>query len=335
MILTIQFGQMEDTIYGEIKVESPVILKLINTRAFLRLKKINQYGGVNFIFKDRFQVSRYEHSIGVWHVLYSLGCNLETQVAGLLHDIGHTAFSHMVDGAMAIKTEDYHEKIAHKYLDDLDEVNSILKELNISLKNVDDYSEIKKSLPDVGADRLDYAIRDYVASTGEKSGFGKTVLDNIILMGRNIIFKNTDIAKEFALTGLEAMWNVIYEPNVAVVYQSLIEIIRDGLTEGWLTDKELCSDDETVFKIFRANKYRFDSKYFDIFEKPYRVIQGDLRDHDFKHIKLKARYFDPMVLVDNQTKRVSDLDDDFRNKLEEWKELFENRKDGAYYKIVL
>ena len=39
----------------------------------------------------------FEHSLGVYLLLRRLGADRREQVAGLLHDISHTAFSHAVD----------------------------------------------------------------------------------------------------------------------------------------------------------------------------------------------------------------------------------------------
>jgi HD superfamily phosphohydrolase len=47
-----------DEIYGEIVIENELILRLINTKPFQRLKEINQYGAVNFVFEEGYQTSR-------------------------------------------------------------------------------------------------------------------------------------------------------------------------------------------------------------------------------------------------------------------------------------
>jgi uncharacterized protein len=325
--------EINDRLYGKIEVTDPIVLEIINTNAFQRLKRINQYGGVNFIYPDRFQTTRFEHSIAVWHILHTLGASEEAQIVGLLHDVGHLAFSHMVDQAMESETENYHETIMH-LMPGMDEIKAILKKNDIKMQNVDTYPEIKKSLPDIGADRLDYAMRDYVAATGEETDIGKRVLDSIELNGRDIVFTDLDVAVEFSLKGVKAMWEVIYEPSVAVVYQSLIEMIRLGMKEGWLKEEALFGDDAAVLEILKKNREKYDRKYIDIFEKKFTVEPSSEAEADLKHVKLKARYFDPFVKTDKGLKQASELSPKLKAELEKMSQIFEERKGGVFYRIV-
>lgn len=54
---------------------------------------------------------RYDHSVGVMLLIRMLGGTLEEQIAGLLHDVSHTAFSHVADYVFENRDEDYHEII--------------------------------------------------------------------------------------------------------------------------------------------------------------------------------------------------------------------------------
>ena len=42
-------------------------------------------------------ITRYEHSVGVMLLARRVGGGLREQVAALLHDVSHTAFSHVID----------------------------------------------------------------------------------------------------------------------------------------------------------------------------------------------------------------------------------------------
>src|ERR1700678_3028959 len=82
-----------DRVYGRMTVEDAGILDLIGCPTFQRLKGVRQAGpsSLAFPFKD---VTRFEHSLGVFVLLRRLRASRREQVAGLLHDISHTAFSH-------------------------------------------------------------------------------------------------------------------------------------------------------------------------------------------------------------------------------------------------
>jgi HD superfamily phosphohydrolase len=53
--------------------------------------------------------TRFDHSAGVMLRIRRLGGSLWEQLAGLLHDVLHTAFSHLIDYVLEVAEEDYHE----------------------------------------------------------------------------------------------------------------------------------------------------------------------------------------------------------------------------------
>ncbi len=97
-----------DDIYGEFEVEK-VLEELIFSDPVQRLKGIHQ-GGASYLVNQKWNETRLDHSIGVMLLIRKLGGSLEEQIAGLLHDVSHTAFSHVIDFVFENKEEDYHEK---------------------------------------------------------------------------------------------------------------------------------------------------------------------------------------------------------------------------------
>ena len=125
--------KISDELYGECYVDD-VIYEIINTKIFKRLKNIYQSGG-GYLVNDLWNVNRQEHSIGTMILSLKFGGNIEEQIRALLHDISHTAFSHVIDYILKNENEDYHEKIQKNFLND-EELVSILRKYNLNIKRI-------------------------------------------------------------------------------------------------------------------------------------------------------------------------------------------------------
>lgn len=106
----------QDAVYGEISISHPLVVKLINSPPLQRLKSIDMAGYSKGFYPGTRQ-SRFEHSIGVFHLLSIHGASLEECVHGLLHDVSHTVFSHAVDYALEAgcgEKQDFQDNVFHR-----------------------------------------------------------------------------------------------------------------------------------------------------------------------------------------------------------------------------
>uniref|UniRef100_A0A3P9DUK0 HD/PDEase domain-containing protein n=1 Tax=Maylandia zebra TaxID=106582 RepID=A0A3P9DUK0_9CICH len=111
-----------DPIHGHIELH-PLLVKIIDTPQFQRLRNIKQLGGGYFVFPGASH-NRFEHSIGVGHLAGELAKTLKlkqpeldiserdvlcVQIAGLCHDLGHGPFSHLFDGMFNPEADPEHK----------------------------------------------------------------------------------------------------------------------------------------------------------------------------------------------------------------------------------
>lgn len=156
-------ARIVDTFYGSFEIQEPILLELIDSPSFQRLKHIHQYG-VAYYTTHQEEYNRYEHSIGVFVILRANGASLEEQVAGLLHDVSHTAFSHVGDWVYGKENQekDYQNGIHSRYLEESG-FGEILRKYDLSpdqiLPNGELFPALENSLPNLCADRIDYNIQ--------------------------------------------------------------------------------------------------------------------------------------------------------------------------------
>ncbi|MBA3785143.1 MAG: HD domain-containing protein [Acidobacteria bacterium] len=166
--------------------EGKLLARLIDTAEFQRLRRIKQLGLALFAYQSA-EHSRFTHSLGALHLATRTLDKLKTKyeisneaqiavrVAALLHDIGHGAFSHVIETILGF----HHEQFTiEAVLSNETEVGQILREFSNDLpENVasiirGDFrpmalAQLVSSQLDV--DRMDYLLRDSLM-TGAKYG---------------------------------------------------------------------------------------------------------------------------------------------------------------------
>lgn len=188
-----------DPLHGAITLDSGVpeerlLIQLIDTPGFQRLRRIRQLGPASLTFHGA-EGSRFTHSLGVMHIarrcfdrLVKRHPHLQTYraallAAALLHDIGHGPLSHTAEEIFAT----HHEAWTKRILQESQPIRTILDAYDPGL--ADDLVRIyNKTFPvpliwqlvssQLDCDRLDYLMRD---SYFTGASYGKLDLDRILM----------------------------------------------------------------------------------------------------------------------------------------------------------
>ncbi|CAH8818914.1 unnamed protein product [Schistosoma curassoni] len=180
---------VQDAVHGVIELES-LAVQLIDSPEFQRLREIKQLGIAYFVFPSC-QHSRFEHSIGTYHMAKKLletihndknysgpalssSEQLAIRIAALCHDLGHGPFSHL--------WEEFVKRGGSEY-----------SEYNDSLKNKSFIYEIlSNSLNGMDVDKWDYLLRDCL-----HSGLGASVdIDRFLRFYRPFLHTDKDKGDE-------------------------------------------------------------------------------------------------------------------------------------------
>ncbi len=234
-----------DAIHNYIHVDHDVVLKLINSAAMQRLKRIKQLGGIHQVFQSA-EHSRFTHSLGVYAVVRRMleesvigdylndYEKLTVMIAGLLHDLGHGPFSHCFENIFQQKHEAYTVRI----IKEDQEIHHILEDCVKGLSH-DVASVIDKTHPNhiliqmissqLDADRMDYLLRDsYFTGTT----YGQFDLSRILRVMQvrqgKIVYKYSGVQaiENYILARYHMYWQVYYHPTTRCYEQILISIFR-------------------------------------------------------------------------------------------------------------
>ncbi len=317
-----------DRLYGKTEITDPIILELINCPTMQRLKKIDQSGYFTPFYPGTEQ-SRFEHSVGVYLLLKIYGAPIEEQIAGLIHDASHAAFSHCVDyvlDAGSASEQSYQDNIFDEYIR-RSEIPAILEKYSIDTEyilNQTNFPLEETDLPDLCADRIDYSLRSArVFGEIESADY---FLENMKVENQKWIFKDFAAAKNFAEMFFKMNSKYYSDLFSAVMFRTVGDYLRYALEKGYIDKGDLYStDSEVLAKV--AQFHGKDEKLRRLFDRMNNKVKFENSPADFDvRVICKSRAVDPRFRVDGVVKKVSDVD-------REWKTILETESKPKTYFI--
>lgn len=299
-----------DPVYGEVTFSEPLLVDLYHSHAVQRLAEIYQGGITAFIRPER-QTTRLDHSRGVAALLQRLGADTVEQAAGLVHDVPHTAFSHVVDFVFPNEAHTYHEDHREAFIQrsDLPEIMASYAVSWEMVTDADNFSLLEQPLPLLCADRLDYFLRDGIVDVGAFSrDAGEALMAHLSVHRGQIVIDDLDAARwlgeQFILLD-DVCWCSTQEVGW---YAVMAEALRQAIAHQVIAHRDFESTDRRVMtRITEASVPQID-----------RWLTLLRRDVDFVRVAPetaydlvalpKVRAVDPPVMIHGEIQALSEID---------------------------
>ncbi len=326
-----------ETLYGKIPVKDELILDLLESDAIQRMKHVDQ-SGITHYYGHVPAFSRYDHSIGVYHLTKMFSNSSNEQAAALLHDVSHTVFSHL--GDMIFDHDDtenldsYQDSIHYWFLNKAN-IKSILQKHNLTIMDImhkrPEFNALEQSLPDVCIDRLEYNLHTgYICNLITKDDI-KTILSDIVFDGERWYFKTPKIAKKFASLSLYFTENIWGSGWHLGIYRIAAQAFKRALNLKLLNFDEMhfSTDNKVLAKLKEKQDPSIDLLFKKCADYKQHISKGSLQDHNF-HIKPKFRGINPWIKIDDGFYRLTAVDHEFAKEYIRVKTLMQA---GHYLKL--
>ena len=295
---------INDPVYGFVPIPGDLIFDLVQHPYFQRLRHIKQLGLTDLVYPGAIH-TRFNHALGAMHlmgrVLDSLrlkGVDITpqeyeaSQVAILLHDIGHGPFSHALEETLLSHAA--HESISFLFMKEL---NSIFNgRLSLALQVFQNsykrkfFHQLVSSQLDT--DRLDYLRRDcfYTGVSEGAIGVDRIVAMLNIWQGQLVVEEKGIYSIENFLNARRLMyWQVYLHKTAVSAERMLVNLIRRA---RYLVQSGEALACPVSLQLFLAHSFSLE----DFKQKEVLAHYGQLDDNDiWGAIKMWQNHPDPIL----------------------------------------
>lgn len=309
-----------DKVYGEIEINEPLILEIIESPCFQRLKGIDQagylplYANPKSLPLSQLKHNRFDHSVGVFILLKKFDASFKEQISGLLHDLSHSVFSHCIDYVF-----DEGSETEHNYQDNIfkdfvktTQIPNILRKHNFDLEYIldeENFPLLEKNLPNLCADRIDYSLRTAIHFQETDAKEIKYFLSSLIIENNQWTFNDVRSAKKYARLFLELNKNYYAGLLAAIAFRVIGDTIKYALLKQYISKDDLWTTDDEVLEKIRKHQKQ-DRKLNILLKRMDNKIkfENNPRDYDAR-VFCKSRIVDPLFKKSGSIIRLSEFDE--------------------------
>lgn len=318
------------------------ILPYIDTAEMQRLSGISMLCGTDYsnIYNYLSFNSTLDHSVGVALMIWNFTHDKKQTLAGLFHDIATPTFKHCIDFMNGdSEHQESTEERTEQIICDSKKIMSLLEKDNISAQEVCDYHIYPiadNDTPRLSADRFEYTFSNSLFLYGAFSLTDIKEFYNDIIIVKNedgideLGFKTPAICKKFVLATLPVFASYDSDPNRTVM-QFYADLMKSLNSKGLITIDDLyimSEADVNNLIINCGDEYLITA--FKNFQNATSVF-GSETPIDGKYcisVKGKKRYIVPLAQHENKVSRITEIDKDCKNAVEEYKLLKRSKYTG-------
>ncbi len=217
---------IRDPIFSDIYVDK-IAQKILEDPHMQRLRYVKQLAFAYLVYPGA-NHTRFEHSLGTYHVASMMMRNitgeveLEVPYVGLLHDIGHAAFSHLSHFALEHYLDKTHEAVGEEIIRS-SAIRDIISDSTLSFKKFLSYfrglTKGQIVTGALGSDRIDYLSRD-----SYYTGVAYGALDANRLISKITLFNDAPALYRQGVSGAESLLIARYLMFSSVYYHHTVVI---------------------------------------------------------------------------------------------------------------
>lgn len=232
---------VNDPVYGFINIPGGIIFDLIEHPFFQRLRRIKQLGLTYLVYPGAVH-TRFQHAIGSMHlismaidVIRSKGHEITdqeaeaTQIAILLHDIGHGPFSHALE--TCIIPDLHHEQLSLWFMEELNIEFKGKLSLAIKIFRNEHHKKFLHQLVSgqLDMDRLDYLRRDsFFTGVTEGVVASERIIKMLEVVDDKLVVEAKGIysVEKFLIARRLMYWQVYLHKTVLVAELLLVHVLE-------------------------------------------------------------------------------------------------------------
>jgi uncharacterized protein len=307
--------QYLDTVYGATSFTQPIILDLMQSEAIQRLRSVLQHG-ITAVLGITQPITRFEHSVGAMILVQRAGGSVCEQAAALLHDVSHTAFSHVADFVFG-GPNSYHEEKRREWMAQSD-IPAVLSRHGIDWTDfLDDerFPLLEQPSPRLCADRLDYFLRDSLALGILTPAQAAQLSGSLVVAAGRFAVRELDAAQLFGYKYMEADQTSWSNRTAILLYELTARALRTAFDRSVIAETDLWGGDQQLWdKISQSQDSATAASVQLILRYRDFVIHESKPDESRPTVRLqpKIRTIDPDVLTEGGMLPLSALDGEFR-----------------------